>query len=171
MRQDNTGQQPTDRAGGGSKPIAWEASEYVHRQKGPVWYLIYSATIAAVVILVNLIPGNGGILITLFILVIGITFGIYANRAPRVVRYTIDASGISIGSKKYTYDNFKSFSVVNEGGINSILLLPVARFLPPLFIYYSPEDEAAIVNVLSANLPFEDYNPDLIDRLVRSIKF
>ena len=165
-RLSNTGNKRADTGG-----VAWEASEYIHQHKGFRWYALYTAAIAVIIVLVNLFPGGGGIYITLFILIVGIAFGIYANRPPQTVRYSVSPDGISIGSKVYRYDDFKSFSVVSEGGMNSILLTPVARFSPPLTIYYSPDDEQHIIDILSLNLPFEEHSPDLIERIMRAIKF
>ena len=96
---------------------------------------------------------------------------VFANRKPRIMNYSINDDGISIGGKHYAYDFFRSFSVIKEGGVDSIVIDPMQRFLPPITMYFAPEDASHIVEVLSRHIPHEDKTPDIVDRFARRIRF
>lgn len=97
--------------------------------------------------------------------------GVYAARPPRQVTYQLDASGLSIGSKHFGYNEFKSFAVVPEGGINSIIFVHHKRFAPLTTIYLDPQGEDQIVNALSSRLPMEEHKIDAVEHLMRRIRF
>ena len=97
--------------------------------------------------------------------------GIYAGRQPRELQYRLDETGLTIGAKYYAYDNYRSFSVVAEGAFSSIMFMPLRRFAPAVSIYYAPQDEAAIIELLAVRLPSEDRGNDPIDRLMSRIRF
>jgi hypothetical protein len=78
---------------------------------------------------------------------------------------------LRIRQKIYPYAMFKSFTVVDEGAFSSVLLLPLRRFMPALAIYYDPEDETKILNMLSQHLPLDQTHNDPIDRFMRRIRF
>lgn len=105
------------------------------------------------------------------IVVVAIMFGVFAARQPRVLAYQLDHSGIRIGDKFYPYSEFKSFSVLDEGPVSSILLLPLKRFMPGVSMYYPPEQEEKIVTVIANYLPHEEREPDPLDRLMRKMRF
>jgi len=45
------------------------------------------------------------------------------------------------------------------------------RFMPFIPMYYAPEQEEAIVEVLARYLPFEERKQDPIDRFMSKIRF
>jgi len=98
-------------------------------------------------------------------------FGVTAQRKPRTLQYQVDSHGVSIGSKAYQYGLFKSFSVLEEGAFSSIQLMPLKRFMPPISLFYPPEQEEQIVNTLGSYLPHEERTHDPIDRLMRRVRF
>ncbi len=83
----------------------------------------------------------------------------------------LDASGLTIGTAFHPYAEFKSFALIDEGTFSSIILAPLKRFLPPLSVYISAEDQDRIVEVLAQYLPMEMREHDAIDRLSRRIRF
>ena len=105
------------------------------------------------------------------ILLMGIVFGIFAARKPDVLEYNVNSRGLSIGQKFYPYENFKTFSVHEDGVIHSIVLAPLQRFMPPLSIYYEPSDEDKIIDVISNYLPFSEAKLDAVDSLMRRVRF
>jgi hypothetical protein len=102
--------------------------------------------------------------------VVGV-LAVVASRPPRTLSYKLDNYGVHIGQKSFPYANFKSFSVIDEGAISAINLLPLKRFLPPISVYYDPKDEDKIAAIISDYLPFEEHKEDLVDQLVRKIRF
>lgn len=153
----------------GIEPITWTASEFVAHEKSAGWYGILAVAAAAVAGLIYLILRDW---ITSGMVVIGaILFGIVAARKPNQQQYSMDAAGLQIGAKHYDFEAFRSFAVVDEGAFSSIIFMPLKRFAPLTTIYFAPEDEPRIVQVVSARLPVEDYQHDLVDRVLRHIRF
>ena len=105
------------------------------------------------------------------IVIIGLVVGFVAGRKPQQVAYELSASGLRVGPKLYPHGIFKSFAIVMDGALNSILLVPVKRFMPPVSVYYAAADEEKIVDILGNYLPYEDRGLDAIDRLTRRLHF
>lgn len=153
-----------------SENISWTASEYISHEKNTGWYVMLGIGTALVTMLIYFLSG-GSILSSVVVLLICISIGVLGARQPGSVQYSLESDGVHIGQKFYPYHNFKSFSLVQDEGVASIWLKPLKRFLPPVNMYYSPEDEDKIVNMLDNFLPREDREPDAIDRLSHRFRF
>lgn len=151
------------------EPIRWEASEFVAHDKTAGWYMVLAGATLLFMGVVYLITHDE--ISTLMIAVIAVFFGILASRKPRVLEYALDEKGLTIANKFYPYADFKSFSVINEGGLNSIIFMPMKRFMPLINIYYPPEHEREVVNALALNLPRENRSHDLVERAMSKIRF
>lgn len=149
--------------------VSWTASEFVSHQKSITWFMGLGAAIICVSAGLYFLTRDRVSAVLVFIS--GAVFGVFAARQPRVLEYTLNHGGLQVGPKFLPYERFKSFSIIEEGPIHSILLMPLQRFMPPLTIYYDPNDEENIVNVLGSYLPHEDRAHDMIDRLMRKIRF
>ena len=150
-------------------PISWTASEFIAHDKDPKWYgmlALWTFIVTAVIFLVTRDPIASGAVI-----VVALFFGVYAARQPRQLPYQLDQEGLDIGSRFYDLRQFRSFAVVPEGAFSSIILMPLKRFSPITTIYYPPDDEDAIIEILSAELPYVEHRHDAIDRLMRHIRF
>lgn len=147
--------------------IQWTASEFIAHEKSPMWYLSLIAIGAVLAIFSQLVVHD--IITTVAIILVTILFVFVASHKPRTLPYRIDDAGVTIGDKTYPYAQFKSFGIVQEGAFSNITLVPLKRFGPPLSIYYPPEEEEKIVQVLSAYMPTSQVKLDLIDRLLKSI--
>lgn len=149
--------------------VSWTASEFIAHAKAPGWYAILAGSTAVAVLIIYVLTRD---FISAAVVAIGaIFFGIYAGRQPRQLAYRVDEQGLQIGQKFYGYEQFRSFSVVPEGAFSSIVLMPLKRFAPVTTIYYAPEDEEHITNILANELPFAEHRHDAIDRLMRHIRF
>ncbi|MGH7195921.1 MAG: hypothetical protein ACREGA_04040 [Candidatus Saccharimonadales bacterium] len=151
------------------QPITWSASEFVAHKKSVGWYA--ALALVAIVLAAASYFLTHSIASTVVVPLVALAFGYYAARQPRVLNYQLDARGLTVAEKLYAFGDFKSFALVNEGAFSSILLLPLKRFVPPLSIYFAPDDQPKIMNVLQACLPIENYQPDYIDRLMRRVRF
>ena len=149
--------------------VTWSASEYISHQKTSSWYMGLGALTGLMAAVVFLVTKDWITLGT--IIVVAILFGIFASRKPRVLQYGLDESGISIASRHYPYDEFRSFTVHDEGGIRSIYLLPMKRFMPNLSLYYPPDQEQEIIGTISNYLPHEERQMDAVDRLMKRVRF
>ncbi len=149
--------------------VTWTASEYIDHEQGPRWYagLFGGAVVlAALMYLLTKDMFRAGVVI-----VVAIIAGVAAARKPQQIPYEISSRCIKIDKKTYGFRVFKSFSIINDGGMNSISLLPLKRFMPRLSLFYDPADEEKIVDILSDRLPYEEHKIDQIERLSRYLRF
>ena len=150
--------------------ITWSASEYIAHHKSGGWYGLFALIALAILVAIYFITG-GDILSVVVVAIVGIVFVMYAGRTPKEQQYSISDQGITVGSKTYSFHDFKSFSIIDEGAFSSISFMPLKRFMPVISIYYAPEHENEIVDALSVHLPFDQREADAIDRLMKKIRF
>ena len=149
--------------------ITWTASEFIAHHKTPGWYGLLAVAAVAAAGLIYLLTRDA--ISSSVVIVAAIFFGISASRQPRELEYSLSGRGVQIGTKYYSLAGFRSFSVVPEGAFPSIVLMPLKRFAPLTTIYFSPQDESRIVNILSGSLPFEDYRHDAVEQFLHRIRF
>lgn len=152
-----------------AEAVSWTASEFVAHEKSAGWYGGLAAVAAIVAALIYLLTRD--IISTVVVLVCAGAFGVLGGKKPRQLQYHLDSSGITVGSKHFTYEMFRSFSVVPEGAFSSIVFMPLKRFAPLTTIYYAPEDEPKIINILTDRLPFEERKDAVIDSLMKRVRF
>jgi hypothetical protein len=152
-----------------NQQISWTASEYIAHQKSFGWYAVLSLVALGATGITYLVTEDK--LSTATILLIAFVFGVYGARKPRVLNYQLDANGLTIARKFYAYGIFRSFAVLDEGAFSSIVFMPLKRFMPLLAVYYAPDDEDKIVQMLMDRLPMEERKHDAIDSLMHKIRF
>jgi hypothetical protein len=151
-----------------TKEILWTASEFIAHSKSTGWYaLLVLATVIACTIAFFL----ADIFTVVIIAIMAILFGVVAARKPRELPYKVDANGIQVDKKLYPFSSFKSFSIIQEEGIESIWFMPLQRFMPGLSIYFAPQDGQKIVNLLGEFLPYEQRKLDAVGNLMHRIRF
>jgi hypothetical protein len=154
---------------GQDSSVSWTAPEFIAHHKSAGWYFNLTALailLAAVLLLIT----RDWVSAAVVIACAGF-LAIYAGRQPRRLEYQVDQSGIKIAGKRYGYNEFKAFYIVNEGQLTSINLLPLKRFSLLLTIYYEPADEPKITNILADKLPMEETRRDVVEGLMRRIRF
>lgn len=149
--------------------VSWTASEYIAHEKGANWYLLLGAGSIVIVAVAYFLTQD--IFTAITVVIACILLGIYAGRKPQTKKYALDQSGIKIGDKNHSFALFKSFSVVEEGSIDSIWLKPLKRFAPPIVMYFPPDQGEQIIDVISNYLPHEDRELDAIDRASKRMRF
>ncbi|HSX02832.1 MAG TPA: hypothetical protein VLI05_05995 [Candidatus Saccharimonadia bacterium] len=166
---DETTQSSNDQpAAAPEEPLVWQASEYVHHDKGIGWYALLA--IAVIILLLVAIVLKLWLSIGVF-LAMAAAIVVYARKPPRVLEYRVDSSGITIADKTYPYSTFRSYAVLRDLSWHTIDLEPTQRFMPRLSVLFGEEDLEAIVAHLSAHLPRVDRDPDLVERLSRYLRF
>ncbi len=149
--------------------ITWTASEYIAHEKGASWYgLLVVGGFAAAALdywLTKDVVSTGVIVFA------AIVFAIISAKKPRTQHYALTTQGLQIGNKIYYFQDFKNFSITEEGAIASIIFMPMKRFMPSLTIYVAPDMEEQVINFLSAILPVEQHRADAVDSLMRRIHF
>lgn len=153
-----------------SDEISWSASEFVAYHKSMGWYALMILAIIVLAGFVFLVT-NGDIISVVSIFLIGMLFLAFASRKPRTLNYRINKDGVTVGEKLYSFSTIKSFAVIDEGSLHSIMLIPIQRFLPAISLYFDPQEEQKIVETLGGYLPHEERKQDAIDRLMHKIRF
>ncbi len=156
---------PTDSNDG----VVWTASEFIAHQKNSGWYLILFSIAFVFAGLIFLLTRD--IVSSTVVIIFAAMFAFVASRKPRQLQYHVDDHGLQIGDKDYPYNSFRSFAIVQEEGVESIWFMPLKRFRPIVSIYFDPRDGDQIVIKLNQNLPLEDHEPELVDRLMHRIRF
>jgi hypothetical protein len=151
------------------EPIRWSASEFISHQKTSSWYVVFGMGAGVLTFLVIYITSS--IMSGLVVAMASVALAVFAARKPETKQYELNDSGIMIGGNAYPYEQFKSFSVVEEGALESIWLRPLKRYMPTMVIYFAPEDEQRIVDMLENFLPEETRALDTIDKISRRIRF
>ncbi len=149
--------------------ISWQASEFVMHQK-PAWWYAAFVGVALAIGLIFVFVFKDIFAAVAILMVFGLTMKL-AARKPRTLQYVIDEVGISIAERTFPYDTFRSFSIIRDGGLDSIFLHPLQRFSLPIIIYFDPDDANAIAEALSYHLPHEESEMSSIDRLSRTLRF
>ncbi|MDQ3158541.1 MAG: hypothetical protein M3P98_00165 [bacterium] len=167
--QPPTNQEPMQERLSFDADLSWTASEFVEHNKTQLWY-VFGVLITIVVSgLIFFVTRDwfSSIALGLFV----ILFLVFAARKPKTLKYSLGNSGILVEQKFYGFDNFRSFSIIDEGARHSLSLQPIKRFQPQLNVYFAPQDEQNIINYLGGLLPYEEKTQDYVDRFMNSIKF
>lgn len=162
-------EQPTPGMYAGEDAVTWTASEFIAHHKGGPWFVILG--LATLVISATMYLLSKDILATVAIALAGVSFGVFAARQPRVLQYTVDDHGLTIGERTYGYGEIHSFALLEDGPLPSIIIMPMKRFLPPITLHFAPEETDKIADALAARLPHEDRQPDAVDMLMSKIRF
>jgi hypothetical protein len=149
--------------------VSWSASEFIAHSKTGGWYGMLAGVSTALTAIIYLLTKDK--ITAGFVLFGAAALGYFGSRTPKELDYQISSSGVKIGEKQYSFNEFRSFSIVSEGAFLSIIFMPLKRFAPLRAIYFSPEQEDTIVGILSPRLPFEEHRNDVIDRLMDRIRF
>lgn len=152
-----------------TQSLTWTASEFIAHEKSGQWYAVLALVgIVGTAVMYLLTKDKISAGITLFV---AVAFGAFAGRKPQVQQYVMSTHSLLIGGKEYLFQNFKSFSINEEGAIVSVVFMPLKRFMPALTIYVVPDMEEQVVTFLSGLLPFEQRQPDAVDTFLKRIRF
>ena len=164
-------QEPSQEQQPGQDPdaLSWTGSEYIYHEKSKGWFVnltLLSFLVAGVVYLIF-----RDLIATFTVLFSGLVFGVFSNRTPKEMNFSVGSSEIIIGDKKYQYGSFKAYAIAQEGAIQTIVLYPMKRFETLKTIYCAPEMLDKIVEIIAQHLPVEDHEPDPIERLMHKVRF
>jgi hypothetical protein len=149
--------------------VEWSASEFIAHQKTSSWFVSLGVGAAIITLIVFLVSRN--ISSSAVVLMCFIAVGVFAVRKPATKTYRISADGVYVDQKFFSFDSFKSFSIMQEGAIDCIWLRPLKRLTPTVAMYYPPTDEDRIIMMLENFLPMEDRVHDVVDRISQRFRF
>lgn len=150
-------------------PVEWEASESIQYERSRMWYLalIVIAILLAVLAVVLFKLWSFAVLIA--VMLFAVLF--LSSKSARQLKYRLDSSTFSVQEKQYRLDDFRAFSIVQEGSMYFIKLIPLKRFAPPIDAFFPAEHAEHIIGILSGSIPMEEYKPDLLDKYSSSFRF
>jgi len=147
-------------------PVEWISGNENFRAHASNWRLKMSLLAivgAALVFLVTRSYLTSGVIV-----VAGILFGVLGARPPRPINYRLDGQGMSVGFKRFSYGEFRAFSVSDT--TPTVNLVPLKRFAPIMVLRFDPTVAADVVKALSAHLPMEAPRQDAVDSLVNRLR-
>lgn len=149
--------------------ITWQASEFVHYEKGALWFLALLGVIGVLLALDWFLMKSWtfGVLVV----VMAVAIIVIARRPPRMVNYALSGHGITIDQKHFKLRDFKFFGIVQEGAVHSVRLVPHQRFMPMVSVFLPPDQAEMIVDVLGSALPMQQLELSVIDRFAERIRF
>lgn len=109
---------------------------------------------------------NFSTILSMLAIVLGVVALIVANRQPsHIEEYAIYEDGINIGGRHYSFNDLKSFYLVNQGDVHTVELVPTKRFMPSLSMHLETASEEQVIDLLTQLLPHEEREPSLASRL------
>lgn len=150
------------------EPVTWVAHEYIHQEKGALWFVIFAVVIVVLIAISLLLMNSWSFAVLLA--VIAVVVVVYSRRPPRELTYSLTGEGLVVDEKLHKFENFKSFGVIRDGENFSVMLIPTQRFQPGITVYFPEESGEAIVDMLGSRLPMRDLKLDAVDRLVRLLR-
>lgn len=152
-----------------SEPVRWVADEYINNEKNSTWFVVFAVVVLAFIALdVFLIKSYT---FSILVIVMAVAIIVMSRRPPRQVDYTLSGrQGLYIGERLYHFNEFKAFSVIEDRGQHSIMLIPIKRLSPGLIFYFPNDVAEEIVDIFGARLPMENRKLDFIDILVQKLR-
>ncbi len=150
------------------EPITWSAHEYIHQEKGALWFLAFAVVVIALGA-VSLFLMKSWTFAALLV-VIALVVIVYSRRPPRELTYSLGDEGLMIDDTLHKFATFKSFGVIRDGEQFSVMLIPIQRFQPGITVYFPEEAGEDIVDILGSRLPMKELHLDVIDRIVRLLR-
>lgn len=150
------------------EPVRWQATEYIQRDKNPLWFVLFGIVIIGLMALAIFLIQS--ITFAILVPVMAAALLVYSHRPPRVLDYTLSRQGLHINDRLYPFNEFKGFGVIQDDDEYSVLLIPTKRFKPGVSVYFPEEAGEAIVDTLGARLPMEELHLDLIDKVIRKLR-
>jgi hypothetical protein len=150
-------------------PIHWSAGEYVNNEKNGPWFAIFAVVVIGLITLDIFVIKS--YTFSALVVVMAIAVIVMSRRSPRLIDYTLSGNqGLYIGERLYHFSEFKAFSLIEDRGQHSIMMIPTKRFSPGVIFYFPTEVGEKIVDILGARLPMENRKLDIIDIIVQKLK-
>jgi hypothetical protein len=151
------------------KEFEWEAPEFEKTEKQKSWFIM--PAIVAIILCVFAIIIDS-YLFALLIILSFVTFYIYANKSPRIVKFRIDEKGADIDGRLHEYQDLRSFWLFYNPPIEKTLSLRSKKtFFPYIRIPLDKENPAEIRKYLLKFIPEKRHKESLIEMLMKRIGF
>jgi len=151
-----------------SEPLHWQANEYVHHEKSPVWFILF--VLVAIVLIAIALFLIKSVTFAVLVPVMAAALLVYTRRPPRLIDYTLSPQGLHINDRLYSFAEFKGFGVIHDGSEYSVMLIPVKRFRPGVSVYFPEEAGETLVDMLGARLPMQELHLDVVDKVIHKLR-
>ncbi|MBP9667950.1 hypothetical protein KBD87_04060 [Candidatus Saccharibacteria bacterium] len=148
--------------------IQWQSPEYVSSVRTPMWYLVFWATVVVVMILAGFFMKSWSFVLLIPVMAFALT--IYTHRPAHMMQYVVSPKGLYINEQVHVFDEFKSFSVLQDEALPTLVLTPVRRFRPAVTVHFPDEVGEQLVDFMGTQLPMEDARTDVFDTLVKKLR-
>jgi hypothetical protein len=148
--------------------VSWQEREYISTEKGTLWYIIFGIVVLGLLALSIFVMNAPTFALVIVFSVIALF--IYF-RTARTINYALGNKGLHIEDKVYPYSGFKSFGVLDDGKSFSIVFIPKKRFSPGVSVLIPEDKGEQIVDVLGRRIPMEEVKLDLIDKILKGLRF
>lgn len=146
----------------------WQAPDAIVGNKDKNWY-IYFGIVVAVLVILSIMMRSWSFTFLIAVSAVSIIL-LRATSKVNQVTYSVSSKGFYIGSLLHEYHNFKSFGVLKENNIYSIIFIPRKRFSPSVSILFPQTEGEKIVDIVGAYLPMKEVKLDMIDEIVRKLR-
>ncbi|MBS7346348.1 MAG: hypothetical protein KIG14_01395 [Candidatus Sacchiramonaceae bacterium] len=146
----------------------WQAQNIMTGDKNKLWYLVF-AGVLVVLLAVSWLIQSWTFALLIIVSAVAILVVLSSNNV-RQISYSLSGRGFYIDGNLHEYADFRSFGVLQESNVFSIVFLPKKRFAPSVSIYFPEANGEQIVDILGSILPMEEIKLDFIDRIVRKLK-
>lgn len=148
-------------------PVSWQAKEYLQQDKPPLWYVLFAIV---VVVFVGVALWLQAWTFAVLVPIMAAALAVYAHRPPRIVTYSVSEKGLTINDQLHPMGEFKSFGVLPDSELHSLMLVPVKRFRPGVTLYFPEEVGEPLVDMLGAYLPMQDLHVDMVDKVIHKLR-
>ena len=150
-------------------PITWEAQEYIHIDKSPLWFIIFGFVVLGLIAIDFFLLQSWTFSILVVVMTVAII--IYIRRPPRTLTYALSPQqGLYVGERLYHLEDYRAFGLIEDDGHHSIMLIPRKRFAPGVSVYFPEDAGERIVDILGQQLPMEKLKLDVVDIIVRKLR-
>jgi hypothetical protein len=150
-----------------TQPVQWQAPEYIQERRSPWWYIgFWIVTILLVAIAAFVIRSWS---FAILVPAMAAALMIYSHRPPHMLSYVLSAKGLYINEKLHPMNEFRSFGIMKDESIPSLMLIPVKRFRPGLTVHFPDEMVEAIVDLLGQRIPMQELKLDALDHVIRKL--
>ena len=152
------------------KQIFWSAPEFVHYQKGQVWF--FFLTVIGLGFAVYFFVQKDFLTATLFLLMFIIVFG-FAKAKPKTMQIVLDGAGIKFNESRIPYQQLKTFWIVYNPPETKTLNFESSAYVNRFItLQLENEDPVKIRRFLLEYLPEDlDRNEHLSHRIARALRF
>jgi hypothetical protein len=151
------------------KTFKWEAPEFEKTEKEKSWFIM-PAIVAIILCVFALLTDNP--LFVVLVITGFLSFYVYANKSPRIVKFRIDEKGIEVDGRLHEYTDLRSFWLFYNPPIEKTLSLRSKKtFFPYIKIPLDEENPAEIRKYLLKFVPEKRHKESIIEILMKRIGF